>query len=254
MTTEELEVDLKKKQNNDSDDLINLNETTTESDKTTQLEDPQQLELKDKEFNIDEYSGFPMDKWVRYQGTINDNRQKRRVSIAGLNKFTMRYNKSDDDDLPEWDTMTLEYHPITVKAWQKRQADNALVEDKQREIGTIELQLSEMQSSIRERALNASKGLSYSKSLSSQSLEDLQKNISTLQNLQKNLKQAFQETKNAAERYAFKIYFHNQDVFNKVRADDLDDIIGACDWKQVNGPANLKPSKNSPTSSQPGVI
>lgn len=244
----------KSSEGEEEDDLLLLNEEATnepQSDKPSVNEIP--TDLKDTDFDIKEYQGFPMDDWIRYQGSINDNKQKRRVSIANLEKFTMRFNKSGDDDMPEWDVITLQYYPITVKAWQKRQSDIALVEDKQREVGAIELQLSEMQSSMRERYMMRTGGNSRSSDISKLNLEDLQKNVNILTNLQKNMKQEFQRVKNEADRYAFKIYFHKPEEFDKIRADDLDDVIGACDWKQVNGPANLKPSKSSPTQKAPGV-
>lgn len=238
------------------DDLVLLNESETLTVDTVPQEDAD-TPKQDYEFNIKDFPGFPMDDWIRYQGSINDNRQKRRVSIASHDKFTMRYNRSGDDDIPEWDILTLQYYPITVKAWQKRQSDVALLEDKQRELGALDLQLSEIQSSIRERIMS-NKTISSSKHYNNNNninlnLEDLQKNVNLLSNLQKNMKQELQTIKNDADRYAFKIYFHRPDEFEKIRADDLDDIIGACDWKQVNGPANLRPSKSSATGNQPGI-
>jgi len=231
------------------DDLLNLNETDS------LVKDELVQEGEDKQFDINDYSGFPIEQWVKYQGTINDTKQRRRVSIAGLDKYKLRFNASNDDDIPEWQVQELQYYPITVRAWQKRQSDLADVEDKNREIGALDLQLSEIQNSIRIRTLNMGKPEDKlaNKSLNTQSLEELQKNVTYLQNLGKNMKQDFQMLKNNADRYAFKIYFHREDIFDKVRADDLEDILGACDWKQMQGPSNLLPSKNLPMPSQPGV-
>jgi len=238
------------------DDLLNINETYNQSTVDIHKDELVQ-EGEDKQFDINDYSGFPIEQWVKYQGTINDTKQRRRVAIAGLDKYKLRYNASDDDDIPEWRVEELQYYPVTVKAWQKRQSDLADVEDKNREIGALDLQLSEIQNSIRIRTLNMGKPESRtaiaSKSINEQSLEDLQKNVTYLQNLGKNMKQSFQQLKNDADRYAFKIYFHREDIFDKVRADDLEDILGACDWKQMQGPSNLLPSKNLPMPSQPGV-
>jgi len=90
--------------------------------------------------------------------------------------------------------------------------------------------------------------------LSKQSLEDLQKNIVALQALSNDMRQSLQSAKNKADRYAFKIYFHKDDkTFDGVRSDDLEDILGACDWKQTQGAANLSASKNSPIKGSPGV-
>ena len=239
----------KKKSKPKQDDLLDINEPSTEPE--IKLDDTETINQEAK-FNIEDYSGFPMEQWIKYQGTINDNKQRRRVAISNLEEFKCRYNKSGDDDLPEWDILKLKYHPITVKAWQKRQSDTAEIEDKQREIGALDLELSEIQNSIRIRALSANKP--DPKSSTSQTLEELQKTVTTIQNLEKNMKHTFQELKNKADRYAFKIYFHQDDsLFDKIRADDLDDIIGACDWKQTQGPANLSPSKNLPMPAQPGV-
>ena len=230
------------------DDLLSINEPSevpVSNDGKIQQE---------PDFNISDYHGFPMEEWVKYQGTINDNKQRRRVAIAGLDHYKVRYNKSHDDDLPEWNVLDLEYFPITVSAWQKRQADLAAIEDKNREIGALDLQLSEIQNSIRIRTLRANKE-DAAVDLSKQSLEDLQKNIVSLQSLSNNMRQKAQDIKNKADRYAFKIYFHKDDkTFNGIRSDDLEDILGACDWKQTQGAANLLPSKNSPTRGSPGVI
>lgn len=246
------------KRKDKSDDLLNLNPTTTDSTQTTTLEQQQQtdlepeINLQDKPFNINDFQGFPMEQWVKYQGSINDARQRRRVAISNLEKYKCRYNKSDDNDLPEWDVLELQYHPITVQAWQKRQSDTAEIEDRQREIGAIDLQLAEIQNSIRIRTLES--GRSELKSNTTQTLEELQKTVVYIQNLEKNMKKNFQAKKIESDRYAFKIYFHaDRTTYDKIRADDLEDIIGACDWKQSQGPANLLHSKNSPTQAQPGV-
>ena len=244
---EERPSDDNSKPKSNKDDLLNLNEPSevpVSNDGKIQQE---------PDFNISDYHGFPMEEWVKYQGTINDNKQRRRVAIAGLDHYKVRYNKSHDDDLPEWSVLDLEYFPITVSAWQKRQADLAAIEDKNREIGALDLQLSEIQNSIRIRTLRANKEDSAI-DLSKQSLEDLQKNIVALQGLSNNMRQLAQEAKNKADRYAFKIYFHKDDkVFNGVRSDDVEDVLGSCDWKQTQGAANLLPSKNSPIRGSPGV-
>jgi hypothetical protein len=233
------------------DDLLQLNESI-ETEHANNDEIIKQVE--EQKFDINNFSGFPIEQWVKYQGTINDTKQRRRVAIAGLDKYKLRYNASDDDDIPEWQVQELQYYPITVRAWQKRQSDMADVEDKNREIGALDLQLSEIQNSIRIRTLNMGKPENNTpKTLNTQSLEELQKNVTYLQNLGKNMKQEFQKLKNDADRYAFKIYFHKEDIFDKVRSDDLEDILGACDWKQLQGPANLLPSKNLPMPNQPGV-
>jgi hypothetical protein len=236
------------------DDLLNINEpsASTEPIKPEQPNDDIFQQEGENKFDINNFQGFPMEQWVKYQGSINDTKQRRRVAISGLEKFKCRYNRSNDDDLPEWDILELQYHPITVKAWQKRQSDTAEIEDKQRAIGAVDLQLSEIQNSVRIRTLNANKPRVQTNT--NQTLEDLQKSVTSIQNMEKSLKKSFQERKNEADRYAFKIYFHQPaDMFDKIRADDLDDIIGACDWKQTQGPANLLPSKNLPMPVQPGV-
>lgn len=234
------------------DDLLQLNESITETNRANDDEIVKQV--KEQKFDINDFSGFPIEQWVKYQGTINDTKQRRRVSIAGLDKYKLRYNASDDDDIPIWQVQELQYYPITVRAWQKRQSDVADVEDKNREIGALDLQLSEIQNSIRIRTLNMGKPENNTlKTLNTQSLEELQKNVTYLQNLGKNMKQEFQKLKNDADRYAFKIYFHREDLFDKLRSDDLEDVLGACDWKQTQGPANLLPSKNLPMPNQPGV-
>ena len=238
------------------DDILNLNEPSDTNTITDNIQTDELVQQgEDRQFDINDYSGFPIEQWVKYQGTINDTKQRRRVSIAGLDKYKLRFNASNDDDIPEWQVQELQYYPITVKAWQKRQSDLADVEDKNREIGALDLQLSEIQNSIRIRTLNMGKPENNiaSKPLNTQSLEELQKNVTYLQNLGKNMKQEFQKLKNEADRYAFKIYFHRDDLFDKTRADDLEDILGACDWKQLQGPSNLLPSKNLPMPNQPGV-
>lgn len=250
--SEDNDNDKQPKRKSQIDDLLNLNESDTSS--SSQATDELLHQVEEHKFDINDYSGFPIEQWVKYQGTINDTKQRRRVSIAGLDKYKLRYNSSQDDDIPEWQVQELQYYPITVKAWQKRQSDLADVEDKNREIGALDLQLSEIQNSIRIRTLNMGKPENNTpRSLNTQSLEELQKNVTYLQNLGKNMKQEFQKLKNNADRYAFKIYFHREDIFDKVRADDLEDILGACDWKQLQGPSNLLPSKNLPMPSQPGV-
>lgn len=234
------------------DDLLNLNET--DAAETKPIADNGKTEPSQEEvrFNISDYQGFPIEQWVRYQGTLNDNRQRRRVAMAGNDKFKLRFNASGDDDIPEWKIMELQYYPLTVKAWQKRQSELADIEDKNREIGALDLQLSEIQNAIRIRALNAQKAdESFN---NKKTLEEIQKNELSLQSLNKNMKRDFQSLKNTADRYAFKIYFHKDpELFDKLRADDLEDIIGACDWRQMQGPSNLQPSKNLPTLVQPGV-
>ena len=42
-------------------------------------------------------------------------------------------------------------------------------------------------------------------------------------------------------------------MFNSIRSDDLEDVLGACDWKQTQGAANLSASKNSPIKGSPGI-
>jgi hypothetical protein len=229
------------------DDLLNLNEPSD-----VPISNDGKIQ-EEPDFNISDYHGFPMEEWVKYQGTINDNKQRRRVAIAGLEHYKIRYNRSNDDDLPEWSVLDLEYFPITVSAWQRRQTDLARIEDKNREIGALDLQLSEIQNSIRIRTLRANKAETAS-DLSKQSLEDLQKNIVALQALSNDMRQSLQNAKNTADRYAFKIYFHkDEQTFDGIRSDDLEDILGACDWKQTQGAANLLPSKNSPIKGSPGV-
>lgn len=245
--TEQQQEDKPKEHQETKDDLLSLNEP---SEVPVSHEGEIQ---KEPDFNISDYHGFPMEEWVKYQGTINDNKQRRRVAIAALEYYSMRYNKSGDDDLPEWDIINLKYEAITTNAWNKRQNDLAQIEDKNREIGALDLQLSEIQNSIRIRTLRANKAEAAS-DLSKQSLEDLQKNILSLQSLSNNMRQKAQQAKNEADRYAFKIYFHKDNkMFNSIRSDDLEDVLGACDWKQTQGAANLSASKNSPIKGSPGI-
>ena len=140
----------------------------------------------------------------------------------------------------------------------------AKVEDLGRLAQTTQLKIQTMQVEIRERqnrqySAKQSNDISYSRTdkvtLNNIRVEELQKDIRALDEIPLNINSDLQAKKEEANWLGMQMYFHIKDreVFDNVRADHLDNILKACDLKQLGIPKNQGTSSNSPMQVRQGV-
>lgn len=242
----------KKKELDQELDLVDLN---PEQEETT--EDGALKQEGEEAFDPNEYAGFPMEAWNRYLGAVNDKRQSRSAALAKLSTYTVRINVAPASSAyPEFKYNSLKYSPITKNAWEKRRKELAEVEDLERELNMQNTRIAEMQESLRLRifARNKPRGMVTNREDPAKAqLEEIQNNMKFYQEISMNISSRLAQKRQESDLNAFQVYFHKgEDVYQQIMNEDLDDILRACDWKQIHGSANLRLSKpsSSPAPSQ----
>lgn len=229
-------------------DLVELN--PEEEEQTT---DTGALKQQDEEeFDPNEYGGFPMEAWNRYFGAINDKRQSRSASLAKLSSYTVRINMAKlDNPYPDFKFAKLTYSPITKRVWEQRRKELAEIEDMEREQQMQATRLAEMQESLRLRifARNKPRGMITNRDDPTKAqLEEIQNNMKFYADVSIDVSKRLAEKRQGSDLAAFQMYFHkDNETYNQVMNEDLDDLLRACDWKQIHGSANLRLSKPSPS-------
>lgn len=230
-------------------DLVELNPEDEQLTESGALKQPEE-----EEFNPDEYGGFPLEAWQRYFGAINDKRQSRSASLAKLTSYTVRINIAKaDNPYPEFKYSKIDYSAITKKVWEQRRMELAEVEDLEREAQMQVTRLAEMQESLRLRIFSRNKPrgmVTNREDPSKAQLDEIQNNMKFYQDISIDISKRVAEKKQSSDLAAFQMYFHkSKEVYDQVMNEDLDDLLRACDWKQIYGSANLRLSKQS---SSPG--
>ena len=228
-------------------DLVDLNPEEQQTTDTGALKQPEE-----EEFDPSEYGGFPMEAWNRYFGAINDKRQSRSASLAKLGTYTVRVNMAREDSIyPEFKYATLKYSPITKKVWEQRRSELAQIEDMEREQQTTATRLAEMQESLRLRIFARNKPramITNREDPTKAQLEEIQSNMKFYQDISIDISQRLANKRQESDLRAFQMYFHkDRTTYDQIMNEDLDDILRACDWKQIHGSANLRLSKPSPS-------
>jgi hypothetical protein len=235
----------KKKQPDQELDLIDLNP------EDTALTDEGSLKQEGEEdFDPEDYGGFPIEAWQKYIGAINDKRQARRASLAKISSYTVRMDQSTvGSPYPDFKYVSLKYSPITKSAWELRRKEIAEIEDMEREVNMQNTRIAEMQESLRLRIFSRNKprGMVTNRDDATQAqLEEIQNNMRFYQQISLDISSRLAEKRQASDLKAFRVYFHkDEDVYKRLMNEDVDDILGACDWKQIYGSANLRLSKPS---------
>lgn len=230
------------------DDILDLNEGAET------INDDGALEQEGEEqFNPSDYGGFPIEAWQRYFGAINDKRQSRAANLAILVAYKVRFNVAPTTvDYPDFKIKELKYYPITKRVWEERRKALAEIEDMEREGQIQATKLAETQESLRLRIFNRNKprGMVTNRDDPNRAvLEEIQTNMKFFQEFESGIGKRLAEKRQTSDSMAFSMYFHlPQEVYDQVLNEDLDDILRACDWKQIHGSANLRLSK--PSSSQ----
>lgn len=228
-------------------DLIELNPEDEQLTESGALKQPEE-----EEFNPDEYGGFPLEAWQRYFGAINDKRQSRSASLAKLTSYTVRINVAKDDaPYPDFKYSKLDYSAITKKVWEQRRNELAAIEDMEREQQMQATRLAEMQESLRLRIFSRNKPrgmITNREDPTKAQLEEIQSNMKFYQDISIDLSRRLAEKRQSSDLAAFQMYFHKgKEVYDQIMNEDLDDILRACDWKQMYGSANLQLSKPLPS-------
>jgi hypothetical protein len=235
------------KQENEELDLVDLN--PEQELKTT--EEGSLKQQGEEEFDPSDYGGFPLEAWQRYFGAINDKRQSRAASLSKISAYTVRYNSTPDSPYPKFKMMSLQYSFITKMAWETRRRELAEIEDLERELQIQTTRLAETQESLRLRLFSRNKPrgmITNREDPNSAQLEEIQTNMKFLADSNNDIGRRISEKRQASDLAAFKMYFHkDKDIYDQIMNEDLDDILRACDWKQVHGSANLRLSKPSPS-------
>ena len=238
----------KKKEGQEQElDLVELNPEEEQTTDTGALKQPEE-----EEFDPNEYGGFPMEAWNRYFGAINDKRQSRSASLAKLTSYTVRIDLSKDDSpYPDFKYTKLTYSPVTKSAWERRRKELAEIEDMEREQQMTATRLAEMQESLRLRifARGKPRGMITNRDDPTKAqLDEIQSNMKFYQDISVDISRRVAEKKQTSDLNAFMMYFHKDvDTYGRIMNEDLDDLLRACDWKQVHGSANLRLSKPSST-------
>lgn len=217
-----------------------------------------------KNFDPSAFKGYDLDRWTNVFGTIADQNTQIQVALSTLDTYKIPWNKSNDYIYPEWQILELRYYSVTQGALDRRQSLNARVEDLNRTGQVINLRIQEMQQEIQERKARQMRGggsndLAIQRSnkvtLDNARVEDLQRNIKALEEIPNDISSDIQRSKTDANWLGFQMYFHikDKDVFDNVRADHLDNILKACDLKQLGVPKNQGTSSNSPMQVRQGV-
>lgn len=240
---------LKKKQSEVPQQELDLVDMNPEQEQTT--EGGSLKQEGEEDFDPNEYGGFPMEAWNRYLGAINDKRQQRSAALAKISVYTVRMNVSRNVLNPDFKHVSLKYSPITKSAWEQRRRELAEVEDLEREMNMQNTRIAEMQESLRLRIFSRNKprGMVTDREdpINAQ-LEEIQNNMKFYQEISLNVSTRLAEKRQITDLNAFKAYFHkDKDTYDQIMNEDLDDILRACDWKQIYGSANLRLSKPSST-------
>jgi hypothetical protein len=231
------------------DDLMDLN-----ADAETINEDGSLIQENEEEFKPGDYGGFPMEEWNRYFGAINDKKQTRQAKLANFTKYKVRYNVAPDTmPYPDFKLLELTYYPITKKVWEQRRKDLAEVTDLERQINAQALKLAESQESLRLRIFNRNKPrgmITNRDDPTKAALEEIQTNMKFYADVQSDISKKLAEKKQETDAKAFQMYFHkDKNTYEQTMNEDLDDILAACDFKQIHGSANLRLSKALSTPS-----
>jgi polyhydroxyalkanoate synthesis regulator phasin len=261
---------------NTEDDILELNkdqpkQKLEEPTQQTSQEEPLDLDNvlanqsdKAKKFDIKQYPGMDLERLTAYFGSVNDANSQVQIALSQLDSFIIPYNKSEDIRFADWTKMELRYHSVTNGALNKRQTMMARVEDLTRLVQTVGLKLQTMQQEIRERQIRQMKGdttndLALSRTqkvtLDNIRVEELQRNVKTLEEIPNDINTELQDVKTKANWLGMQMYFHIKDemAFDNVRADHLDNILKACDLKQMGLPKTSKNSSSSLTQARQGV-
>lgn len=227
-------------------DLVDLNPEDQQTTDDGALKQPEE-----EDFDPNEYGGFPLEAWQRYFGAINDKRQSRSASLAKLSSYTVRVNMARaDDPYPDFKFTKLSYSPITKSVWERRRRELAEIEDMEREQQMQATRLAEMQESLRLRifARNKPRGMITNREDPTKAqLDEIQNNMKFYQDISVDISKRVAEKKQVSDLNAFMMYFHkDKDTYDQIMNEDLDDILRACDWKQIHGTANLRLSKPLP--------
>lgn len=208
------------------------------------------------EFDPGTFAGFPMDAWQRYYGEINDNRITRRAALAPLEAYQVRYNKSGNIYLPEWQEIELRYYAPTTGAWNRRADALAELDDIDRNIQIVTTKLGEMQNLI---AVRRSQSVTGTGRFGQGESSDLQRNVNFLESIPDNLSRTRRQKEEESDRRALQMYFHIPDhdldrIYENMDSEDRQDVLGACDFKQQQGGRkNLLRSGRSAIPATPAI-
>jgi hypothetical protein len=259
--------DKEEEQKQEEDDILELN-------KDQPTKDAQDIDLenvlanqndKAKKFDISQFHGMDMERLNAYFGSVGDANNQIQIALSQLDKFVIPYNKSGDTIFADWTRYELKYHSVTMGAHNRRQELNAAVEDLGRQIQTVALKIQTMQQEVRDRQMRMMRGdntkadLALSRenktTLDNIRVEELQRTVKTLDEIPNNLNTDMARMKQDANWLGMQMYFHIKDreVFDNVRADHLDNILKACDLKQLGLPKSQELSKSSPMQVRQGV-
>ena len=239
----------------EQEDLINLNldeeqqQTTKPAAVTKTTETGAILQEGEEDFNPNDYGGYPMEAWNKYVGAINDKQQARTANLARYQTYTVRINVAKESDpYPVFEPTIIQYYAITKKAWEKRRLENSEVEDLQRQLQVLTQHLAEQQESLRLRifARNKPRGIVTNREDPSKAqLEEIQENMKFYEGFSTDIGTRLSKKKQESDLYAFQMYFHkDKDFYDEIMNEDIDDLLRACDHKQIYGSANLRLSKS----------
>ena len=238
------------------EDLVNLN---PEEDTKVEVEEKKRLKTTEtgalmqegeEEFDPNDYGGFPMEAWNKYLGAITDKQQARTANLSRYSTYNVRINVSKESDpYPVFEPTQIQYYAITKKAWEKRRMENSEVEDLQRQLQVLTQQLAEQQESLRLRIFSRNKPramVTNREDPSRAQLEEIQGNMKFYQDISTDIGTRLSKKKQESDLFAFQMYFHKgKDFYDEVMNEDIDDLLRACDHKQIYGSANLRLSKPS---------
>lgn len=220
-----------------------------------------------KKFDISKYPGMDTERLNAYYGTVVDTNNQIQIALSQLSSFIIPYNVSGDMIYANWTKMSLEYRSVTAGALNKRQRMMARAEDLNRQIQVVGLKIAAMQQELRDRQakqfkakdpndIAVKRSSEFEKAnLNTMRVEDLQRDIKTLEEIPNNINSEMQELKEEANWLGMQMYFHTKDkeVFDNVRADHLDNILKACDLKQMGLPKSPESLRNLPMQVRQGV-
>jgi hypothetical protein len=206
----------------------------------------------EEDFDPNEYGGFPMEAWQKYLGAINDKQQARTATLSKYSTYNVRINNAPPDSLyPTFKVIQIQYYPLTKKAWEQRRMENSEVEDLQRQLQALIQRLGEHQESLRLRIFSRNKPrtmITNRQDPTSAQLEEIQNNMKFYEEFSNDIGRRVSQKRQESDLAAFQMYFHKgKEVYEQIMNEDLDDILRACDFKQIYGSANLRLSKPLPS-------
>lgn len=196
-------------------------------------------ELK-KDLNVDDYKDVLQFQTFQQliNATVNDERQKKIVKLATLDKYKIFVNLSDDKYNPDWAIIELEYFPVTVGAWNERRGITAKIEDMGRVAMEEVVQLMEYDLLIRQRRQIMNQQNTRMDALSLN--ESTVRSYGSQRKVTPDLQEKIQDKTEEATKIALEIYFHlPPQIYDKLHQEQLRDIVEACDLKQTHGVPNL---------------